>query len=552
MQLVMSKKKILFCSEASWLNTGYSVYTKEVLSRLNKVDSIEGAELACYADQNNPNIATTPWKVYPNKPLPNDPTFQSYSGNPAAQFGEQTFNHVLLDFQPDIVIDIRDWWMIEYQQRSPFRDFFHWSIMPTVDAKPQADQWINTYASADSVFTYSEFGRDVLLDQCRDIKFVDMAPPSASNAFTKLDKSQVRNTLGVANDVFIIGTVMRNQKRKLYPDLLETFRRFLDETKDPKVFLLCHTYYPDVGWEIPKYIIDNGLSNRVLMTYKCKNCGNLSVDFFNDSVQRCGKCSQFTNQLVGINNPIDEQELALVYNLMDLYVQYSNSEGFGMPQLEAAQCEVPVISTYYSAMQSIVDNIGAIGIKPLSYYIECETGCERAIPDNDKFLQILLDLTSSKESLNKLGVDICKKAKECYTWDKTADIWLKHIESIKVRDKNQTWLSPLRTALPATQIPENINSTVDMVNFLFRSVLCKPEWIGGHFWKKVVKDCTFGYKCDNVSKDFYFNESHQQSHSGNASFSINDAYNDLKFFREQINDWEKARYQKISSMRKER
>ena len=550
MWLTMIKKKILFCSEASWLNTGYSVYTKEVLSRLNQVDSIEVAELACYADQNNPNIASTPWKIYPNKPLKSDPTFKSYSENPAAQFGEQTFNRVLLDYQPDIVIDIRDWWMIEYQQRSPFRDFFHWAIMPTVDAEPQADQWINTYASADAVFTYSEFGRDVLLKQCKNINFVDMAPPSASNAFTKLNKSQARDAMGVSDDVFIIGTVMRNQKRKLYPDLMETFRRFLDKTQDPKFFLLCHTYYPDVGWELPKYIIDNGLSNRVLMTYRCKNCKRISVDFFKDSIQMCSKCSKFANQLVGINNPINEHELALVYNLMDLYVQYANSEGFGMPQLEAAQCEVPVISTYYSAMQSIVDNIAAVGIKPLSYYTECETGCKRAIPDNDEFLQVLLDMTSCKESLKEMGADICANTKKHYTWDKTADVWLKHIESVEVKDKNQTWLSPLRTASPAANIPDNINNIVDKVNFLFTSVLCKPEWIGSYFWKKVIKDCTFSYKCENLNKDFYFNESHKQSQSGNVPFSIDDAYKELKFFRGQINEWEKARYEKISSMRR--
>jgi hypothetical protein len=79
-------------------------------------------------------------------------------------------------------------------------------------------------------------------------------------------------------------------------------------------------------------------------------------------------------------------------------------------------------------------------------------------------------------------------------------------------------------------------------------VLCKPDWIGGYLWKKVIKDCTFSYKCENLNKDFYFNESHKQSQTGNTPFSIDDAYNELKFFREQINEWEKARYEKISSM----
>jgi hypothetical protein len=39
------------------------------------------------------------------------------------KFGEFSFNNVLLDFMPDFVMDIRDWWMLEFEERSPFREF---------------------------------------------------------------------------------------------------------------------------------------------------------------------------------------------------------------------------------------------------------------------------------------------------------------------------------------------------------------------------------------------------------------------------------------------
>ena len=65
-----------------------------------------------------------------------------------------------------------------------------------------------------------------------------------------------------------------------------------------------------------------------------------------------------------------------------------------MPQLEASHCGLPVMSTYYSAMESVIDNIGGIAIEPVSYYLECETGCNRAIPDNDKFVSKLIELHS--------------------------------------------------------------------------------------------------------------------------------------------------------------
>ena len=536
-------KKVLFCSEASWLSTGYSVYTKEVLNRLNQVDGLEVAELACYVDKNNPQIASIPWKIYPNKPLPGDATLNSYNASPSAQFGEQTFNHVLLDFQPDVVMDIRDWWMIEFEQRSPFRDFFHWAIMPTVDAEPQDLQWINTYASADAVLAYSEFGRDTLLKQCDDINFIDIASPAASQAFLPTpDKNQHKNNMGISDGSMIIGTVMRNQKRKLYPDLFKSFAKFLKQIDDNSVYLYCHTYYPDVGWDIPRLLDEHGLASRVLFTYKCKNCGKISCDFFRDSINGCFECGGLSNQLAGISNSVNTEELSSIYNIFDVYVQYANSEGFGMPQLEAAYCGLPVISTYYSAMESVVDNIGAIGIEPLSYYVECETGCNRAVPDNDKFIQELIKLHTKKSKLREIGLDVCKRARKIYSWDKTADIWLSHIGNVSIRDHQETWLSPPKIFEPATSVPSHIVSIVDKINFIFTDILHKPEWIGSYIWRKVLKDCTFGYRCENLNKDFYFNESHKQSFTSNIPFSFEEACSEMSNFRKQLNDWEQARF----------
>ena len=536
----------MFVTEASWLSTGYSVYTKEILSRLNQLDEFEVAELSCYVDRNDSNIKNVPWRVYANKPLPQDELFNLYKGNPVAQFGDLSFNNVLLDFQPDIVMDIRDWWMIEFEQRSPFRDFFHWAIMPTVDAEPQNPQWINTYNSADSVFAYSEFGRDTMLSQCGNINFQDIASPAASQAFTPVpDKKAHKESMGISADSIIIGTVMRNQKRKLYPDLFASFRKILDNTDRNDIYLYCHTYYPDVGWDIPELIQKYGLASRVLVTYKCKQCGHKSVDFFQNSVQVCQKCKGFSNQIVGINNPIDEVELSHIYNLFDVYVQYANSEGFGMPQLEAAHCGLPVISTYYSAMESVIDNIKGYGVKPISFYNECETGCNRAVPNNDAFVELVLGMINSqKENPNffvEEGERIRQNAINHYTWDKAADAWAKCFRDIELRDPSKTWFSPPDIKQPKTELPQGLTSAVDITNFLFQNVLCKPDWIGNHIWKRMLKDITFGFKCENMTKDFYYNESHIKSQGSNVPFSPQAALEEMTNFRNQINQWEQAR-----------
>jgi len=61
------KKKILFISEAAYLNTGYAKYSREVISRIHKTGKYDIAEFSIYGSINHPGRSTIPWKNYPNK-----------------------------------------------------------------------------------------------------------------------------------------------------------------------------------------------------------------------------------------------------------------------------------------------------------------------------------------------------------------------------------------------------------------------------------------------------------------------------------------------------
>ena len=247
------KLRILWCGESSFLNTGYAVYAKELLGRLHSSGKYEIAELACYAAQNDPKIHSVPWKLYPTLPI-NDNERHDYATSSNAQFGEWRFDDICLDFKPDVVIDIRDWWMMEYQNRSPFRKFFKWVVMPTVDSEPQQEQYISTYLGADAVFTYSDFGKRVLEnDSNGNIEVLDVCSPAANFDFLKpvSNKKEHKRMFGFLENVNIVGTVMRNQRRKLYPNLISTFRKLLDDNPQlqKNTFLYIHSSYPDVGSE---------------------------------------------------------------------------------------------------------------------------------------------------------------------------------------------------------------------------------------------------------------------------------------------------------------
>jgi glycosyltransferase involved in cell wall biosynthesis len=549
----MKKKKVLFVTEASFHPTGYSVYTKEILKRLSKHPELEVAELGCFSGPEAEEIKDIPWKFYANIPDANNhEAMNFYNASMANKFGEFSFNNVLLDFQPDFVMDIRDWWMLEFEERSPFRDFFNWAIMPTVDAEPQASSWIDTYSSANGVFAYSEFGRDTMLKQSKNINFIDVASPCASNSFFPIkNKKELRNSFGLEEDIIIFGTVMRNQRRKLYNDLFKAFKIFIDNNPDMKnVYLYCHTAYPDVGWDIPELIKENGLGNKVLMTYKCKNCGDIKPLFFNDSVTFCYKCNTFSSAVVGISNKINEDELNKVYNLFDVYIQWANSEGWGMPQLEAAYAGLPVISIEYSAMESLINNIKGVGIKPLALYKELETGCNRAIPDNKALAATIESLSLDKSKRNYIAKKCYENSKEIYNWDYAANKWLNYFLNAPVLDKSQTWESGSRLFTPQTSLPSDIANmtTSDQISWLFIHVLGKPELINQSMWKRMVKDLTYRATLTSTIPGYYYNDySHPDMEKRYEEFNIEKAFHMCLNMRSMFNDWENARLQKLGA-----
>ena len=100
----MRKKRILFCSEATFLNTGYATYTREILNHINGTGKYELAELASYGERNDPRSANIPWRYYgvsPNteaEPKASQEELEAFHSQPTNQFGEFIFENVCLDF----------------------------------------------------------------------------------------------------------------------------------------------------------------------------------------------------------------------------------------------------------------------------------------------------------------------------------------------------------------------------------------------------------------------------------------------------------------------
>lgn len=540
----MRKKRILFCGEATYLNTGYATYNREVLKRLYQTGKYELAEFAGYGSPQDPRSREIPWKFYGVLPDKNNPEQQKeYDSVPTNQFGEWKFEPVLLDFQPDIVCDIRDFWMMDFQERSPYRPYFKWAIMPTVDAAPQNEQWMATYCGADAVFSYSDWGGEILKKESNGrIKYIKSAPPSADAAYQPvLDKKVHKESMGFSEDTLIIGTVMRNQRRKLFPDLFDAFRQFLDITDKKNVFLYCHTSYPDLGWDIPKLINQYGLSNKLIFTYVCPDCGHAFPMYFCDAKTKCSKCGGENAGLSNVQKGVSYEFLSNIANTFDLYIQYANSEGFGLPQVEAAACGVPVMSVDYSAMSSVIRKLGGTPLTPKALYNEMETGCDRAVPNNAytaKKIKEFFDL--SAEERDKLGKQSRKNFEKHYQWDATAKVWEDYFDSVELKPVEETWKSPPRLHNPETNIPSGL-APRQLAQWLIANVLGEPEKLNSYLEARITRDLSYGNYVEGTG-DMYLNEDSYKFVKPNfMPFGIEQAFNMMYSLCMRRNKWEQTR-----------
>ena len=443
-----TKPKILMCSEASFLSSGYSVYAREILKRLYAKNKYEIAEFASYGMPGDSRDQEIPWRYYPNAVNQEDPRFQEYSSSGDNSFGKWRFDRVVYDFKPDIVFDIRDFWMNSYQRYSPLRPYYRWAVMPTVDSYPQQEEWLDVYMDADAVLSYSEWGGHVLSEQTNNlIKYCGSASPGVDlNIFKPIEKNLARKQLGINADARIIGTVMRNQKRKLLPDLFQSFRILLNtyqknNSADGKdLYLYVHTTYPDAGWNIPSLLKENEVAKRVLFTYFCKKCRGIHAHTFNHVVKHCPYCKQKSAVFPAVTDGVSSEQLSLIYNVFDIYVQYAICEGFGMPQVEAAACGVPLASVDYSAMTDIIKNLNAFSIPPDRYFKELETEAFRCYPNNGILVKTLFEFFSmsneEKQQKSKLTRELTENK---YTWDNAANLWESVFDSLMLQPTKKSW-----------------------------------------------------------------------------------------------------------------
>lgn len=539
---MQNKLKILMATEASFLSTGFANYSRELLTRLYNTDKYEIAEFSSYGHVNDPNDSKIPWRYYPNAVRKGDARYNEYMSSMENQFGRWRFDKVVIDFKPDVVIDIRDYWMSYYQQSSSFRKFFHWILMPTVDSAPQQQNWLDTYESADAIFTYSDFGARTLIEQTNNnINYIDTVSPGIDlEVFHPLDqqtKQANRIDLGIPADAIIVGSVMRNQKRKLIPELVKSFRSTLDHFRKhdtniaDRLYLYIHTSFPDAGWDIPEILKDEGVLNHVLITYSCKACNRISPSTFSGPRGYCPHCGNQARHIPSVAEGVSVETLKMIYNLMDIYVQYAICEGFGMPQVEAAACGIPIATVNYSAMEDIITKLKAYPIGIAKHFKELETKAVRVYPDDNSLKDILVKFISlPQEEKIKKQQETRSLTEKHYNWKDIALKWQRYLDSVKPRQ--DLWKQPASLLQPIDPDKYRSHNTLAIFTDICLHHIKDISLLSSNNILNMIQNIEYGYV---------------QQGTNIREYKLEDAIKELNVYINNINNAENARISQYQS-----
>jgi hypothetical protein len=293
---------------------------------------------------------------------------------------------------------------------------------------------------------------------------------------------------------------MRNQKRKLIPDIFMCYRAYLDrlisENKNElydKSYLFIHTTYPEVGgWDIPSLLIEHKLADKVYFTSICSGCSGVFATKFHENVGTCPSCKEHKLYHCGTSYPIPTEVLAKIYQSFDLFLQVAICEGFGMPQVEAAACGIPIASVNYSAMTEIVRNLEGYPIPVKTLFRELETGANRAYPDHDALIDILYKhhVLTTEEQKQNMSQNTRKLCEKYYSWEQVTNVWDEALSSVDI-STNEKWDAPSRKP-DSVKVPPNLDE-YSFVKFILDNIIKEPWMINTSNILKLIRDLCNGY-----------------------------------------------------------
>ena len=174
-----------------------------------------------------------------------------------------------------------------------------------------------------------------------------------------------------------------------------------------------------------------------------------------------------------------------------------------------------------------------------------ETGCDRAVPDNDHAAKIIEKFFSMDDSGREtLAKNSKLNFEKYYQWDKTAKKWEEYFDSVEIKPIEETWQSPPRIHQPSTQVPPSL-STSQYARWLIVNVLGEPEKLNTFFESRLIRDLNYGMFINGTAEMYLNEDSYKFVKPIYEKFEKQEAYNMMRGLCLRRNQWESTRSESV-------
>jgi glycosyltransferase involved in cell wall biosynthesis len=298
--------KILWHSNAPWAATGYGAQTALFTPRINAIDGYN-VDISAFWGLMGNVLGWNGMEVYPTGIAP---------------YGNDVMYLHARAAGADALLTLIDAWVMnaDPEGRMPWVPWF------PVDHDPVPPMVLERAREATIGITMSRHGQQAMADAGVETLYM---PHAFSRQFFHPDPEQrdaARAWMGLPDDAFLFGMVAANKggypSRKSIPQVLEAFARIAAD--HPTAYLYLHTEVGGLmqGVNVADMLVRLGIADRVKAADQYRSiCGLMNADFMRG-----------------------------IYNALDVLVNPSMGEGFGVPILEAQACGCPVIVGDWTAM----------------------------------------------------------------------------------------------------------------------------------------------------------------------------------------------------------
>ena len=297
--------RILWSSNSPFCKTGYGQQTAYMANYLTQV----GHDVAIFAFYGLEG-SMVDWGHIPIFPNPED------------DYGNKHTHDYYEEWNADILITLIDVWVLR-----TYPDDMRWYPWTPIDHNPMPPNVKHTLQNHKGIIkpiAMSQFGLDQMKQQGIDAYY---APHGIDCTVFKPDlerREAGRKTCGW-EDYFVVGCVGTNVgERKNWTASMMAVQKFAKYHKD--IIFYCHT----------DAFESRGRNLQMLR----ESLGIQDITFFPSKIK----------MLTGI----ETEAMVSMYNSLDVYLQPSKGEGFGIPIIEAQACGVPVMVTNWTAMPELV------------------------------------------------------------------------------------------------------------------------------------------------------------------------------------------------------